>query len=114
MDIVRKKLTLDELRKVSEKMYHKLVKAVVDLEQNIMVIDMEMHADGEKFLLEEQDSQQEYLWGINLHPDLPSDKFVEFDSMINIRPSQGNRSRGVEDKATQEKIKQVVSRWVEL
>ena len=33
---------------------------------------------------------------------------LEFDSLINFRPNQGNRSRGVEDPAIQEKIKEIV------
>jgi hypothetical protein len=37
---------------------------------------------------------------------------IEFDSMTNLRPSQGNRSRGVEDIKIQEKIKDIVSRLV--
>lgn len=111
MQIVREKVTLDELKKMSEKMYNRLVKAVVDVEQGMMVIDAEMHSDAEMVLLNEG-SQQEYLWGINLYPEMGSDNWIEFDSVINIRPSQGNRSRGVDDKIIQEKIKQIVNRLV--
>ena len=51
--------------------------------------------------------------GINLYLDESNlDDLVEFDSMINIRPSQNNRSRNVEDSAIQEKIKTVVSKWL--
>ena len=111
MQIIRGKVALDELKKMSEKMYNRLVKAVVDVEKQIMVIDMEMHADGEMFMLEEG-SQQEHLWGINLHPEMEDDEFIEFDSVINIRPSQGNRGRGVENKDIQKKIRQIVAKWV--
>ena len=63
-----------------------------------MVIDAELHADQEKVLLE-NDSRQENLWGINLYPDdFQDEDFIEFDSMINLRPSWGNRSRGVDDE----------------
>ncbi len=111
MQIIREKVTLDELRKMSDKMYNRLVKAVVDIEQEVMVIDMEMHADGEMLMLEEG-SQQENLWGINIHPELEGNELIEFDSMINIRPSQGNRTRGVDNKDIQEKIKKIVFRLV--
>lgn len=40
------------------------------------------------------------------------DDLVEFDSMINIRPSQGNRSRSVEDPTAQAKVKEVVEKWL--
>lgn len=111
MQIVREKVTLDELKQMSEKMYNRLVKAVVDIENNIMAIDVQMHADAEMLLLEEG-SQQEHLWGINLYPELGIEDWIEFDSIINIRPGQGNRTRGVEDEILQEKIKQIVNRLV--
>ncbi|MBI4239453.1 hypothetical protein HY620_00500 [Candidatus Uhrbacteria bacterium] len=83
-----------------------LVKAVVDVSQGIMAVNGELHADEEKILLE-RGSRQEDLWGINIYPE-STDAMIEFDSMINIRPSQDNRSRSVEDKQTQEKIKKIV------
>lgn len=85
-----------------------LVKAVVDVEREIMALDGELHADEEALLLE-QGSAQRDLWGINIYPDLEAEDRIEFDSMINIRPSQGNRSRGVDDPAVRAKIIDVVS-----
>lgn len=90
-------ITIDELKLMASKMYGTLVKAVVDIEQEIMVVDAPLHVDQEQLLLE-QGSKQENLWGINLFPDKPIDKWVEFDSMINFRPSDGDRSRGVAGK----------------
>jgi hypothetical protein len=108
MQIVRDKITLDELKKMSEKMHDNLVKAVVDIEKHIMVVDAGMHADEEMLLLEEEESLQEDLWGINIYPYRTKDKWIEFDSMINLRPSYGNKTRGVDDVATQERIKKIV------
>lgn len=85
-----------------------LVKAVVDIDRRIMAIGGALHADEEQVLLEDGSLQQN-LWGINLYPADLSDSWIEFDSMINIRPTQGNRSRGVEDMETQKKIRSVVS-----
>lgn len=106
------KISKKELKKMAEDMFGDLVKAVVDIEKKIMIVDADLHADQEKKLLEEG-SQQEYLWGINLYPDESEKYFVEFDSMINLRPSWGNRSRGVEDKNIQEKIIKIVTNLVE-
>lgn len=86
---------------------HTLDTIVVDIEQKIMVVGAELHADEELFLLE-QGSQQEYLWGINIHPNASQDEFIEFDSMINIRPSMGNRSRFVHDEQIRKKITTIV------
>ena len=112
MVIVRTSISLDELKKMSEKMYGGLVKAVVDIDQHIMAVDAELHADEETLLLDEG-SKQEYLWGINIYPDnTGKESFIEFDSMINLRPSQGNRSRSIEDKKIQEIIRIIVKKLV--
>ena len=98
------KVTVGELRQLAEKMYGTLVKADVDIARMIVVIDMDMHADGEAFLLE-GGSQQADIWGINLHPSkYGTDNFIEFDSMINIRPRQGNPSRDVLDATVRQQI----------
>jgi hypothetical protein len=112
--LLKDKISVDLLKPIAESMYGKLVKSVVDLKQNFMVVDMEMHADGERFLLEEMESTQEDLWGINLRPNLfPGEDWVEFDSMVNLRPSWGNFSRGVESPITQAKIRTMVDLWIQ-
>ncbi len=88
-------------------MFGELVKAVVDVKLETMVVDAELHSDEEAFLLE-RGSRQADLWGINLYPDLRDEAFVEFDSMINLRPSQGNRGRGIEDSLIRERIVLIV------
>jgi len=88
-----------------------MVKAVVDVERGVMAIGGEMHADEEAALLDDG-SRQADLWGINLYPAETSGDWVEFDSMINVRPSRGNRSRDVEDPSIREAIRQVVSSLV--
>lgn len=113
MKIIEEKITLSELREMSGKMFGNLVKAVVDTEKGIMAVDAELHADEEAKLLE-LGSQQKNLWGINLYPELTEDDFLEFDSMINLRPSQNNRSRGVEDEKIQKRIREIVDKLVEL
>lgn len=96
---------------MSGAIFENLIKAVVDIERGLLAVDAELHSDLESLLLE-QGSRQKDLWGINLYPALKGDEFVEFDSLINIRPSQGNRSRGVEDPKVREKIIEVVARKI--
>lgn len=103
MLIIRNKITLDELKKMAEESFGDFVKAVIDIEREIMAIGGELHADEEMILLEDG-SKQEYLWGINIYPSLGEDDRIEFDSMINLRPSQGNKSRGVDNLEIQRKI----------
>ncbi len=97
---------------MAQKMYGGLVKAVVDIEKELLVVDAELHADQEAFLLE-KGSEQKNLWGINLHPaKYGQDDFIEFDSMVNIRPSQKNMSRDVEDENVRQKIIGIVNKKV--
>ena len=109
--IVRDAITRDDLRAIAREQFGDMVKAVVDLGQGIMAVGGDLHADEEAMLLD-QGSRQADLWGINLHPDAPPTARVEFDSMINVRPLQGNRSRSVEDGALRARIQDVVARLV--
>ena len=104
-------VSIEELRQLAKGRFGDMVKAVVDLERRIMLLDADLHADQEAELLA-QGSDQQDLWGINLYPDLAEAEWLEFDSMINLRPSFGNRSRGVDDPATREAIAGLVQRLV--
>lgn len=107
----QEKISRAELAEMAERMFGEFVKGVVDIEKGIMAVDAELHADLEAALLE-KGSKQDVLWGINLYPEEDGGDFIEFDSMINIRPRQGNRSRGVEDIEIQKKIRKIVAKLI--
>ena len=111
MKLIKSPIPLSLLQDMAKSRFGILVKAVVDIEKGIMVVDADLHADQEAFLLK-NGSKQAYLWGINIYPDLPKDQWIEFDSMINLRPSSGNTSRGVDDPKIQEKIIKIVSKLI--
>lgn len=75
-------ISLADLREMAAARFGDLVKAVVDLERRLTVVDAEMHS-------------------------------LEFDSMINLRPSLRNRSRSVVDSATRERISEIVRSLVQ-
>jgi hypothetical protein len=104
-------VSLERVRELARGRFGDVVKAVVDLRRQVMLLDADLHADQEAELLADGSGQQD-LWGINLYPDAEGADWLEFDSMINLRPSFGNRSRGVEDPATREAILQLVERLV--
>ncbi|MFN4227184.1 MAG: DUF5674 family protein [Candidatus Ratteibacteria bacterium] len=104
------KIKMSELKKIAEQMFDILVKGVVDIEKEIMVIGGELHSDEEALLLE-NGSSPENLWGINLYPE-QKENFIEFDSVINIKPSFGNKSRDVESIEIKEKIKKIINELV--
>lgn len=102
-------ISVNELAEMAAKMYDNLVKADVDVARKIVIVDMEMHADGEMELLEDG-SDQENLWEINLYPEhFGTDDFIEFDSLINLKPRQNNMTRGVEDEAIQQQIRDIIA-----
>lgn len=113
MKLIEKEISLEELKQMSTNIFEVLVKAVVDVEKRIMVVDAPMHVDQEGWLLEEHGSKQENLWGINLYPQhWGTPEFIKFDSMINLRPSQGNRTRSVENRQLRKAITNIVTNLV--
>lgn len=112
MRVIKEPISLSELKAIAEERFGDLVKAVVDVKQEIMAIGGELHADEEVLLIDEHGSRREDVWGINIYPDADESGFLEFDSMINLKPSLGNRSRDVEDPKVREKIRAVVAKLV--
>ena len=112
MEITTQKITLAELNQMAAAGFGNMVKAVIDVDKELLALDAELHSDLEALLLE-TGSKQRSLWGINLYPEMKGDDFVEFDSMINMRPSQGNRSRGVDSPEIRKKILEIISQKVE-
>ena len=90
-------------------LWWELIKAVVDIDKWIIAAGGELHADEEQVLLD-LGSEQKDLWGINLYFD--KDDWIEYDSMINIRPKDNNYSRFVESENNREKIKEIVYKLI--
>jgi hypothetical protein len=101
-------ISVEALRRMAAARFGDFVKAVIDVQRRIMIVDAELHADEEAELLAGGSRQQE-LWGINIYPDLAESEWLEFDSMINLRPSFGNRSRSVDDPTTRDGIAALVT-----
>lgn len=110
--IINQPITKQQLKKITEKRFGDLVKAVVDVEKGIMAIGGDLHADEESFLLK-QGSNQENLWGINIYPDLSDEEMVEFDSMINIRPKQNNRTRSIDSQEIRQRIITIIQKLIQ-
>lgn len=111
MVILENPISLAELGSMAENFYGDMIKGVVDVKRCLIALDAELHSDLEGLLLQDG-SEQESLWGINLYPEVEGEDFIEFDSLINIRPRQGNRSRDVENEAVREQIRSVVWQYI--
>lgn len=112
MQTVKDKISFQELKTMARNTFGHLVKAVVDVEAEIMAIDGELHSDEETLLLQ-QGCRQKNLWGINLYPEIKGEDWLEFDSMINLRPSENNFTRGIDNPQLKKRITQIVNRLVE-
>ncbi len=106
--LVDRPISKELIRQKAHELFGDFAKAVVDIEFGIMMVGGEMHVDLEQLLLE-KGSEQQNLWGINLYPEKGEDEWIEFDSMINLRPGQDNRSRGVDNADTRARIAKVVA-----
>ena len=105
--IISEPISQARLREMAAESFGDMVKAVVDTNQRLLALGGGLHSDEEAALLA-QGSVQADLWGINIYPEQPRSEWVEFDSMINIRPRLGNRSRSVKDTAVQQLILEIV------
>lgn len=112
VEILRSATSRARLASLAEAQFGDVVKAVVDVRRRVVAIGGELHSDEEAALLEDGSVQGD-LWGINLYPAEQGEAWIEFDSMINVRPSQGNRSRQVEDGTLRDLIRMIVTALVE-
>lgn len=110
--IISEPISSDRLRELGAERFGDMVKAVVDISRRQLAVGGGLHSDEEAALIE-QGSKQADLWGINIYPEKPRTEWIEFDSIINVRPRLGNRSRGVEDPSTRDLIRDIVDALIQ-
>lgn len=108
--IIKATISRDDLRVLAQAQYQDMVKAVVDVEQKIVGVGGEFHIDIQSLMVEQEQARGDTTWGINLYVNKTGDDFIEFDSMINLKPLLGNRTRNVESEEIREQIKGIVQR----
>lgn len=111
MIILKEQVTNQYINELAQNFYGEMIKGVADIDKGLIAIDAELHSDLERLLLE-NGSDQESLWGFNIYPQLEGDDYIEFDSLINIRPRQNNRSRDVENEEIRKKIIALVNLFI--
>ena len=100
--IIRERATQQQLEEMLE-MLETYVKLAVDVERGILAGGGAMHADCEALLIEDG-SQQEFIWGADWNPTAQE---VTFESLINIRPRQNNRSLELQDATLRAQVEQI-------
>ena len=111
--IIEQPMKRSELEDIAKNQFGIFIKAAVDIEKEIMAIGGELHADEEALLIEQEESKQEHIWGINLYPDKSGEEWIEFNSMINLKPSLGNRTRSIDNPDIRKKIIKIVAELIQ-
>ena len=104
--ILRGRVEADVLRRIVGRHFEGMAKYVVDVERRVLALGGAMHADAEERLIEDG-SRQADLWGANYYPARGRDACIEFVSLINIRPSAGNRSIEILDAGLRGRVQEI-------
>ncbi len=110
--IVEDVISLRELREIAEEFYTTMVKGVVDIEKEIVAFGGEYHADANEIIIE-NGSRQSDVWGFNVYVDRPRDSWIEYVSLINIRPQAGNMEMEIQDNNIRDTIKAIINSKIE-
>jgi len=95
-----------ELARLVHLHFDDMVKYVVDVERRIAAVGGALHADAEHLLLV-SGSRQADLWGANYYPGQGADGCIEYTSLINIRPTHGNRGMLIEDPLIRDRVREI-------
>lgn len=112
MEILTSPVSKEYIRTLAQNIYGDMIKAVADIDNNLLAVDAELHSDLEGLMIR-NGSKQENLWGFNIYPEAEGEDYLEFDSLINIRPRQNNRSREVEDSTVREQIRKIINQIIQ-
>lgn len=113
IQMVTKTLPKEQVVALAQATFGDMVKVVVDIEKKILGIGGELHADAEALLLE-SGSEQKNVWGANIFPGRPQGKQIEFTSLINIKPKQGNTQTVITDPTIQQQVADVIAQRLAL
>ena len=105
--IISEPISTQRVAEMASERFGDMVKAVVDTNRRLLALGGGLHSDEEAAPLA-QGSTQADLWGINIYPEQPRSGWIEFDSLINVRPRFGNRSRSIDDAGTRQEILEIV------
>ncbi len=101
--LIQERATKEQIEEMLE-MLGRYIKLAVDIERGILAGGGEMHADCESILLQ-NGSRQADIWGADWY-SLTQE--VGYESLINIRPRQNNRSMEIQNPVIRERVTEIV------
>ncbi len=111
--IVDEQIPLSEVKNLAQKSYQTMIKGVVDLRREVIAIGGEWHMDANNTLISDG-SMQPDCWGFNIVFALPQNEWIEYHSLINIRPAQGNRSQEIQDQKLRDHMKSIINQRIDI
>lgn len=105
--IIKEHAKKEEIKQMQEAL-GSYIKLAVDIKRGILAGGA-LPADCEAALLKDG-SKQKDIWGADW---VPAKKQVTFESLINIRPRQNNRSMEIQDANIKEQAEQIVCSLLE-
>ncbi len=105
--MIRARATLEQVELMLQNL-RVYIKVAVDIEKGILAGGGQKHAFCEAALLEDG-SRQRDIWGADW---TPFDQSIAYESIINIRPSQNNRSMLIQDPAIRERVKKITQELI--
>jgi hypothetical protein len=109
--LIIKPITKAEALEIAKEFYVDMVKGVVDIEKEIIALGGEYHIDANEMLIK-NGSKQNNIWGFNIYPKQTEDNWIEYTSLINIRPMVKNMTMVVEDKNTRDIMKKIIEKLI--
>lgn len=111
--ILDNKINIDEVKKMADSWYGTMIKGAVDIELGRVALGGDYHIEGSE-VLTASGSKFEDVWGFNIRFEESPDGVLEFDSMVNIKPNFGNRSRGINNEEVMKKATDIIRKFINL
>ena len=111
--ILDHKIKTEEVKKLADFWYGSMIKGTVDIELERVALGGDYHIESSE-ILTGSGSKFEDVWGFNIRFEENKDGSLEFDSMVNIKPNFGNRSRGINSEETIKKATEIIYKFIDL
>ena len=111
--ILDNKINIEEVKKLADSWHGTMIKGTVDVELRRVALGGDYHIESSE-ILTSSGSKFEDVWGFNIRFEENKDGVLEFDSMVNIKPNFGNRSRGINNQEVIKKATHIIYKFIDL
>ena len=113
IQILDHKISIEETKKMADSWYGTMIKGTLDIELGRVALGGDYHIESSE-MLTASGSKFENVWGFNIRFEEDPDGVLEFDSMVNIKPNFGNRSRGINNEEVIKKATEIIYKFIDL